>query len=149
MQVLRAEPNPGSGFAGFTGACTGTGPCQVKMAQDQTVTATFGPPAGSAITGFTKRKRRAAFSFAAPGAVTGFECKLKRPKPKPKKGKKAKRPRAVPKFAPCGPGKAYKRLKPGRYRFEVRAVNILGADAKPAVRKFGIKAPKKKPGKRP
>jgi len=35
--------NPGSGFAfiGWSGACTGTGPCSVSMTTAQTVNATF------------------------------------------------------------------------------------------------------------
>lgn len=145
VEVLRPE---GSGFAGFSGPCSGTGPCQVNMSQDQTVTATFGPPVGTAITksNVNSRKKRATFSFAAPGAITGFECELIRPKPKRKHGKGHKHPakasRAAAKFAACPSTKAYKHLAPGRYTFKVRALDILGADANPANRKFQIKPPK-------
>ncbi|UCG85438.1 MAG: hypothetical protein JSW71_16095, partial [Gemmatimonadota bacterium] len=38
---LAATAEPGSGFTGWSGACTGTGSCQVTMDQAQTVTATF------------------------------------------------------------------------------------------------------------
>ncbi|MEJ2237619.1 MAG: PKD domain-containing protein, partial [Gemmatimonadales bacterium] len=38
---LAATPGAGSDFTGWSGACTGTGACQVTMNQDQTVTATF------------------------------------------------------------------------------------------------------------
>src|SRR5204863_3468650 len=77
---LLAHPATGSGFAGFTGACTGTGVCRVKLDGDRSLTATFGPPKGTAITAalISKRKRRATFSFAARGAITGFECALQR-----------------------------------------------------------------------
>jgi hypothetical protein len=158
VQFLRAEPAPGSGFAGFTGACTGTGPCQVRMDADKEVTATFGPPKGTKITkarikqGKKKKKRakartararkpkptaKATFSFTAPGAVSGYQCMLVKPKPKKKKGKKRKR--AKPRFSSCASPKRYRKLRKGRYTFRVRALNALGADAKPAVRKFRIR----------
>ncbi len=146
VEVLRPEVGPGSGFAGFSGPCSGTGPCQVNMSQDQTVLATFGPPTGTAITKSKVRKKSASFSFTAPGAITGFECELIRPKPKRKHGKghkhAAKASRAPAKFAACPSTKAYKHLVPGRYTFKVRALDILGADANPANRKFRIKPPK-------
>jgi hypothetical protein len=41
MEILRAEPAPGSHFVGFSGACKGKGPCLVQVSQDQKVTATF------------------------------------------------------------------------------------------------------------
>jgi alpha-tubulin suppressor-like RCC1 family protein len=153
-QMLRAESNPGTGFAGFSGPCTGTGACQVKMTGDQTVTATFGPPKGTRITKATikSRKKKATFSFTAPGATTGYQCLLTKPKAK-KKGKRKgvrssakKGKKAKPKFSRCKTPRAYKKLKPGRYTFKVRGLNILGADATPAVRTFKIK--KAKPRKR-
>jgi alpha-tubulin suppressor-like RCC1 family protein len=141
VEILRAEPSPGSGFAGFSGPCQGTGPCQVKMDGDQTVTATFGPPKGTRITRarIKSRSRRnfALFSFTAPGAITGFQCKLTRPKPA-RKGKR--RPKA--RFVACPASKRYKRLRTGRYTLQVRALNILGADANPAKKRFTIKARK-------
>jgi alpha-tubulin suppressor-like RCC1 family protein len=152
VAILRAEPASGSGFAGFSGGCAGTGPCQARVDTDQTVTATFGPPKGTKITKASikqgtkpkkgakrkpKPKARATFSFSAPGAVTGYQCMLVKPKPKKKKGKK--RRRAKPRFTSCASPKRYKKLRKGRYTFRVRALNILGADAKPAVRKFRIR----------
>jgi alpha-tubulin suppressor-like RCC1 family protein len=152
VKSLRAEPAAGSGFAGFTGPCTGTALCRVRMNADQTVTATFGPPKGTKITKAkikqgkkpkkkTKRKpkpkAKANFSFSAPGAVSGYQCMLIKPKPKRKKGKKRKR--AKPRFTSCASPKRYKKLRKGRYTFKVRALNTLGADAKPAVRKFRIR----------
>ena len=140
VEILRASPTSG-GFAGFSGPCNQTGPCQVAMSGDQTVTATFGVPKGTRITKavIKGRKGKAKFAFTAPGAITGYQCKLKRRKPN--KGSGRKRLRAV-KFAPCRSAKKYKNLKPGKYSFKVRALDILGADAKPAVKKFTIKKPR-------
>ncbi len=39
--TLHATPDPGWSFTGWSGACSGTGSCQVTMIQDQSVTATF------------------------------------------------------------------------------------------------------------
>jgi hypothetical protein len=154
VATLRAEPSAGSAFAGFSGPCVGTGTCQVNMAQNQTVTATFGPPKGTAITSSKIKKKTATFSFSAPGAITGYECQLIRPKAKHHKKKhkgrkggkasKAKKAPAPPKFAACGGPKLYKNLKPGAYTFKVRALDIVGADAVPAVKQFKIKAVKHK-----
>lgn len=47
--TLTATPNSGSTFAGWAGACSGTGSCTVTMNSNQSVTATFSQsgPAGS------------------------------------------------------------------------------------------------------
>ncbi len=163
VEILRVDPAPGSGFAGFSGACTGTTTCQVKMDGDKSVTATFGPPKGTAITAVkvNNRKKTAELSFSAPGAITGYECKLNRPKPeklKPKHGKGKKHGHAgpharkgtghkqpTPVFASCAAPAVYKNLRPGSYTFQVRALDILGADANPASTKFKVKAIKPKP----
>jgi hypothetical protein len=143
-------------FAGFSGACSGTGTCQARMDSNQSVTATFGIPKGTAITSakINKKQKTASFSFSAPGAITGFECMLVRPKakkkPKKEHGKhsritlKGSGKQKKPKFAACGGPKTYKHLKPGDYIFRVRALDILGHDATPAVSKFKVKASKKK-----
>jgi alpha-tubulin suppressor-like RCC1 family protein len=150
VEILRAAPAAGSGFAGFSGPCTGIGICQVRMDQDQGVTATFGPPKGTAITRakIKSPKKRATFSFTAPGAITGFQCELIKPKPKHHKSGSKKElkhggghRRPKPRFAKCGVPKAYKHLRPGRYTFKVRGLDILGADATPATKKFKIKPP--------
>lgn len=39
--TLTAAPSAGSTFAGWSGACSGTGPCAVSMMANQSVTATF------------------------------------------------------------------------------------------------------------
>lgn len=157
VEILRAEP--AASFAGWTGACTGTGPCQVRLGSDQSVTATFGPPERTKITKATivRKKKKASFTFTAPGVVSGFQCLLVKSKLKKKakgnggkagasaKGKKKKK--RIPKWAACASGRTYKHLKPGRYTFSVRALNSLGTDTRPAQRKFNLKKPGKK--KRP
>jgi len=42
--TLNAVPDTGSSFAGWGGACTGTGPCQVTMTDFKSVTAHFNSP---------------------------------------------------------------------------------------------------------
>jgi alpha-tubulin suppressor-like RCC1 family protein len=48
--TLAATPSNGSVFAGWSGACTGTGSCVVSMTQARTVTATFDAPPTFALT---------------------------------------------------------------------------------------------------
>src|ERR1019366_926558 len=43
LVTLTASPVQGSGFGGWSGACSGIGSCQVDMTQDQSVNATFAP----------------------------------------------------------------------------------------------------------
>jgi hypothetical protein len=50
--TLAAEPSAGSTFTGWAGACSGTGPCQIRLTEAAEVTATFAPtgdagPSGS------------------------------------------------------------------------------------------------------
>lgn len=147
VEILRAEPDAGTGFAGFSGPCTGTGPCQVAMSGDQTVTATFGPAKGTAITRakINHKKHTATFSFSTPGAITGYECKLVRPKPKKHHKAKKSAKRAKAKFGACASPKTYRHLKvSGRYKFAVRGVDSLGPDAVPATRTFKMKAKRKR-----
>jgi alpha-tubulin suppressor-like RCC1 family protein len=127
---LIPTPSAPGQFAGFTGACAGTAACRVRLDADQAVTATFGVPTGTKIRAVVKRrKRKARFSFATPGAVSGYRCLLV----KPKRGKRKK-----PKYRACRSGMKLKRLRPGRYSLKVEALDIVGHEAKPAVRKFKV-----------
>gem|GEM_PF-3259178 len=149
VAILRAEGRGGAAFAGFSGPCSGLQTCQVRMDRDQSLTATFGPASGTAILGarVSSRARSASFSFAAPGAITGYECELIRP-PRRHRRRKAHRnarphrraKRATPRFSPCPSPMTYRRLTPGTYTFAVRALDILGPDASPATRRFTIRA---------
>jgi len=158
---LTAGPASGSTFTGWSGAgCTGTGPCQVTVAASTTVTATFAadppPPVDTTPTtpdpgptppsdrppsaGGTKprvpnttllkaklSKRTATFTFKAVGTATGFRCALT--------------PRGAKKIAykTCRSPVTFKKLKPGKYTFRVRAVNSAGADKTPASKSVTIK----------
>ncbi len=134
VALLNASP---AGFAGFSGPCTGTGICQAKMDVDQVVTATFGVPKGTAITRAKIRspKRKATFSFSAPGAITGYQCMLIKPKPKrkpkhrAKASKKGNKRKQEAEIHFLHGAQAYKHLKSGRYTFKVRALDVIGADA--------------------
>ncbi len=128
VEILRAQPGAGkaNGFAGFSGACKGTAPCQVKLDKDKTVTATFGRPKGTRI---IKAKLNAAqgsasFSFTAPGAITGYQCQLIKPRKR---------------FSKCRSPVRYQHLRPGRYTFRVRALDKFGPDPEPAVRHFTVR----------
>jgi uncharacterized repeat protein (TIGR02543 family) len=45
--TLTPIPDPGATFTGWTGDCSGTGPCSLPMTQNHTVGATFSAPAGN------------------------------------------------------------------------------------------------------
>jgi CSLREA domain-containing protein len=68
------------------------------------------------------RKRTAKFRFTSSEAGSTFQCKLDKKK-----------------FKPCRSPKKYKRLKPGKHVFEVRAIDPAGnRDKTPATRKFRV-----------
>lgn len=86
------------------------------------------------------RRGVARFFFRAVGRATGFECALVR-----RSAKRRKRAR----FRPCRSPKTYRRLRPGRYLFAVRAKGPGGRDARPAKRRFAIKRkPRRRRGRR-
>ena len=75
----------------------------------------------------TKRKVKFAFSSSEQGST--FECRLK--------GKRAKK--QLKKYRSCSSPKKYKRLKPGSYKFNVRATDVAGnTDPSPAKKRFKI-----------
>jgi hypothetical protein len=83
-------------------------------------------PPGTKITKakISSTAHEATFSFKAIGTATGFQCALGRT------------PKAS--FSACRSPKTYKPLKPGKYTFEVRALNAAGAGATPAKKSFTI-----------
>jgi alpha-tubulin suppressor-like RCC1 family protein len=135
VAILRAEGLDNARFAGFTGACRGLEPCSVTMNVSHELTATFGAPKGTKIVNsrVVRRAGKAQFGFSTPGAVTGFECSLARPRKAKRKGKAAK-----PRFSRCKSPVRYRKLRAGRYTFKVRARNIVGVEARPATKKFTV-----------
>jgi List-Bact-rpt repeat protein/putative pyrroloquinoline-quinone-binding quinoprotein len=144
--TLTASPSAGFEFAGWSGDCTGTGPCEVTVWGDISVSAAFvavegggattpsstGPRTPIPDTKIVKasiKRHNAVFRFRGT-AATAFQCRLIRPGVRPTRRK--------PAFASCRSPKTYKNLKPGRYLFEVRALNSAGRDPKPAKRRFAI-----------
>src|SRR5439155_925475 len=133
--TLTARPVGGSGFAGWSGACSGRGGCRVKMTAERTVTARFELLPDTKITKskIDKTNRRAKFKFKARGKSTGFQCALVK---KHKKGKKHKKPK--PHFSSCRSPKTFKGLAAGGYTFLVRAFNAGGPDPTPAKKSFKL-----------
>jgi virginiamycin B lyase len=129
--TLQASAAAGSTFAGWSGPdCSGTGSCTVTMSSDETATATFKRRPSRPNTSIGKARidstrSKATFRFKASGRSTGFQCALV------KKGHKAK-------FKRCKSPTTYKRLKRGKYTFEVRAVGPAGTDRSPAKKKFKL-----------
>ncbi|HST69974.1 MAG TPA: hypothetical protein VLI94_09990 [Solirubrobacterales bacterium] len=76
-----------------------------------------------------KKRAKVKFRFSSPTAGVTFECWLMRV------NKKAQL--AILKYKACNSPKTY-RLRPGKYKFRVRAVNGGAPDLTPAVRNFRI-----------
>ena len=75
MVTLTATPASGSTFAGWTGACTGTGTCVVTMSADRSVGATFTknpppPPTCSVQPSGTLQPGRTSHGHTQPGTIT-------------------------------------------------------------------------------
>jgi subtilisin-like proprotein convertase family protein len=132
--TLTATPASGSQFAGWSGGgCSGTDPCQVAMDADRSVNATFTttPPPDTEITGanIDQLDRSATFRFrAVNGTADVFRCAL------------ANGSEAL-KFRLCSSPVKYRRLDPGRYTFEVRALSAAGVRGTPAVKRFRMGTP--------
>ncbi|MBV9212083.1 MAG: hypothetical protein JOZ25_00365 [Actinobacteria bacterium] len=77
----------------------------------------------------TQEPGSATFRFKGLGTVDGFQCRLHRV--------------GAPAYAfgPCGSPRRYRRVKDGKYVFEVRAWNLAGADPTPARRRFSVQSP--------
>ncbi len=70
--TLTATPTPGWSFAGWTGACTGTGPCAVTMGDPRTVTVTFAPP--NTVYAVAVAAGGGTVTSDVPGIVCGAAC---------------------------------------------------------------------------
>ncbi len=138
--TLTETPNAGYQFAGWAGACTGSGACVVTVNNAEAVTASFSrvpppPPPNTVITSATisAKHQRAKFTFKAVGTATGFQCALIK---LPKHGSA---PHA--RFSACSSPKTYTGLRPAKYEFLVRAFNATGPDPTPGSKKFSIPTP--------
>lgn len=151
--TLTATPAAGFRFSGWSGGgCAGTGPCLLTMYSDTEVTAAFAPlpaeggaaggpmlPSPSALphrhppnTAITKakieaREDRASFDFHGTAGTRFLQCRLIGPT-----GNR--------RFTRCAKRRIFRRLPPGGYVFQVRAVGEAGADPTPATRRFEIRA---------
>jgi hypothetical protein len=126
--TLTAKPAAGSRFAGWSGACTGTGACKLTVNASKRVTATFTviPPPNTTVTGafVTTGGGKATLDFKGSGGFgkLHFQCQLD------SKGWQA-----------CSSPKTYTGLARGGHVFKVRAVDSRGkADPTPAQHTFKI-----------
>jgi len=72
--TLTATPSASSTFAGWSGACTGTGSCQLTVSGDRAVTATFAPipgPVNTAVPQIGGAPTVSSTLFASDGAWSG------------------------------------------------------------------------------
>jgi Divergent InlB B-repeat domain len=117
---LRATAAARSLFAGWGGACRGSGTCRVTLSADQAVTGEFKVSNGRRVkvTGVRlTRHRSASLSFAKSGPVASLQCALVRA------GRTPRRPAtAAPRFSSCHSPKLYRHLKAGYYVFYVRGL---------------------------
>jgi aryl-phospho-beta-D-glucosidase BglC (GH1 family) len=73
--TLTAAATSGSTFAGWSGACTGTGTCTVSMASAQSVTATFNPSANNNTLTVTKAGAGTGTVTSSPAGIScGSTC---------------------------------------------------------------------------
>jgi hypothetical protein len=126
--TLTAKPTPGSKFAGWSGACTGTGTCKVTVNANTSVTATFTviPPPSTTVTGafIDTGSRKATLNFKGSGGFGSlhFQCRLDSKS-----------------WQACTSPKTYTGLTRGHHVFSVRAVDARGkADPTPAQHAFTI-----------
>ncbi|MFF2473028.1 hypothetical protein [Streptomyces sp. NPDC058066] len=130
--TLAATPDSGSNFAGWSGACSGTGTCTVTMDADKIVTAAFNagpPPVGPPDTTIrnalvVRRAHLAVFTFTGSRGVgpLRFLCRLDN----------------AP-FTACRSPKLYTHLTTGSHTFQVEAIDSRGqADPTPATQNFSI-----------
>ena len=145
--TLTATAAAGYQFAGWSGGgCSGTGPCALTLYGDTGVHASFAPAPQPPAPPLTRRSVRrpqtriakavihraaglAVFRFRA-DVKARFQCRLV-----PAVRKRGTSP---PRFRGCKSPKRYRKLEPGTYTFQVRALNAAGADRTPAKRRFRL-----------
>jgi len=128
---ITATPNSGYEFDHWSGACTGTGACQVTMDADKSVTAHFTvtaiAPPDTNITAHPddpSLSTEASFSFTSTELGSTFECQLDGGG-----------------FSACSSPKTYAGLGYGDHTFEVRAIYEGSPDPTPASYSWTIYRP--------
>jgi Divergent InlB B-repeat domain len=143
--VLTATPSANSTFGGWGGACSGVGACEFTVSALAAINANFdravkqstptldaAPEVKLLNVRISRRGRIAIFAFKTVGANVRFQCALTR-----QAAKHHRKPRM--RFAPCTSPKTYKRLRPGRYVFAVRALASSGLVSLPIEERFKIR----------
>lgn len=139
---LSAVPAAGASFAGWGGACSGPGTCELTGDTNEMVTATFTRvPTSSGVrlgtipivkllhVALSSRTRKARFTFTAVGGPARFQCALTR--------RAAKRHKPAPeRFTTCTSPRIYRNLGRGVYLFAVRATTQNGLTSHPIERRF-------------
>ena len=127
---LTATAGPGSSFAGWSGACSGTGPCTVTMTEGQSVSAAFNllpddTPPDTSVTGGPEGETSDStptFTFASSEPGSSFSCRLD----------------AGPDVA-CSSPHTTAVLGDGAHTFSVTATDVAGnTDPTPATRSFTV-----------
>lgn len=114
LSTATAKADPSGGGGGGGGTNNNGGPSSATDTKAPTATITKGPKAQTTST-------TAKFKFSSNEAGSKFQCKLD-------KGK----------FKTCKSPKTYKKLKPGKHVFKVRATDKAGNVGKPAKKKFTV-----------
>jgi hypothetical protein len=87
--TLSAKAQSGSTFAGWSGACTGTKSCKVKLTEAKSVTATFSAPSTSPLAPCVVPKLKGKPLKRARAALEGAHCSLGRvTRPKARAGRR-------------------------------------------------------------
>lgn len=122
-ETAKTPPDPPSGCPAVPSECTGG---DTKQKDDKGKGKGHAKDKTAPQTTILKKKvkgRTAKFKFVSSEAGSTFECKLDKKK-----------------FKPCRSPKKYKRLKPGKHVFQVRAIDAAGnRDKTPATRRFRIR----------
>lgn len=122
--MIRRPPEAGGAFVGDERCRARQRRLQEVTGADMvfSVTVNDATPPNTVIVAKNIKGRRAKFRFTSSEPGSSFKCKLD------------KRP-----FRPCGTPRTYKKLKPGKHTFKVRATDAVGnTDLTPARRKFKI-----------
>ena len=92
-----------------------------------------------------RKRRRLTFAFSSDAAPGGYECRLQKLRKKKKRAKAkgaAVKKGKKPPFKSCVSPRSYAGKRPGRYRFEVRALGTDGTAGPAAAKTLRLKPPR-------